>query len=158
MLQDSEPARKPPRSAPRATAPTASSAGLQLPPSRGRQGSRGRASVRTPALPRPSPAPLRGHCGHTPPVEPVGRAEGDEAGQSRPTATAHARASRAHRLASRFGSPRGGDRPSVPRLRSAAGALGRALGSVLRLAPSAGPEAVKRPVLSVSWTARAGIR
>lgn len=53
------------------------------------------ASVRT-----RDPVPQHWHCAHTPPVEPVGRAEGDEAGHSRPAAAA---AHRAHGLAGRAG-------------------------------------------------------
>lgn len=80
--------------------PRASAGRLQLSPSPWRQGSRGRASVLTPALPHADPAPHRGHCGRPPPVQSVGRAEGDEAGHSRPRATALAGARHAHRLAS----------------------------------------------------------
>lgn len=56
------------------------------------------ASVRT-----RDPVPQHWHCAHTPPVEPVGRAEGDEAGHSRLAATA---AHRAHGLAGPRGHPR----------------------------------------------------
>lgn len=111
-------------------------------------------SVRSPAPPAPGrapglevPAPHRWHCRHNPPVEPVGRAEGDEAGHSRPATTA--RGCSAHRL-------------PVPRAESPPPPLapGRELGWTKTLCAAAQCKLRPRETLSASpcgWAPSAGL-
>lgn len=106
-------------------------------------------AVRSPAPPAPGRAPRlegpalhRWHCRHNPPVEPVRRAEGDQAGHSRLAATA--RGPSTHRL-------------RVPRAESPPPPLapGRVLGWTKTLSAAAQGK-LRRPGSALRFTLRLG--